>query len=61
VIKVHIALNVHTSRKALPETLRSIGKCGVHIATECKIRVKQVNIGWGNKIERVGVEVYTCA
>ena len=60
-VKVHIALNVHASWKALPETLRSIGKRGVHITTECKVRVEQVNIGWGNEIERVGIEVYTCA
>lgn len=34
VVKVHIGLNVHTSRETLPETLCSIGKRGVHITAE---------------------------
>jgi hypothetical protein len=60
-IKVHIALNIHASRKTLPETLRGIGKRGIHVTTECEICIKQVNIGRCNEIERVGVEICTCA
>jgi hypothetical protein len=58
----HLPLNIHASRKTLPETLRGIGKgsvhVGVHVAAECKVCVEQVDISWGDE-ERIG-EVDVC-
>jgi hypothetical protein len=55
-------LNIHASRKTLPETLRGIGKggvhVGVHVAAESKVCVEQVDISWGDE-EWIG-EVDVC-